>query len=37
MSVSCSTELAMQLILAGEIDKWSIYAYCRKWYMDCPF
>lgn len=33
----CSTKLAMQWILAGRINEWSTYAFCRRDYSDCPF
>jgi hypothetical protein len=36
-SLPCSTEWSLNRILAGHINEWSTYKFCRKWYPDCPF
>lgn len=36
-NLECSTKMAMQWILAGRINEWSTYAFCRRDYPDCPF
>lgn len=34
--LKCSTELAMQWILDGKIDKWSTWVYRDIWYANAP-
>lgn len=36
-SLECSTKLAMDWILAGKINHWSVIRFCSSWFPDCPF
>jgi hypothetical protein len=35
--LQCSTEWSLNRILAGHINEWTTYKFCRKWYASCPF
>ena len=37
MDLKCSLQFALNLIKSGQINQFSTYKFCRKFYPDCPF
>ena len=37
MNLVCSTNLALEWIKAGKIDRWSTYRLCGELFPNCPF